>query len=73
MTRLVICRCVSVCCKLSSVVSCRYGLPDSLEKEVCHFLDFSGKLYASVLSVKVLVECVDFVVSYGDECVINVT
>ena len=55
MTRPVICRYVSVSCKLLSVVSCRHGLPDSLEKIVYHFLHLSSKLCVSVLFVKVMV------------------
>ena len=39
---LVISQCVSVSCKLMSVVSCRYGSPGNLGKEVYRFLDFSG-------------------------------
>ena len=39
---LVVSQCVSVSCKLMSVVSCRHGSPGNLEKEVYHFLDFSG-------------------------------
>ena len=56
---LVISQCLSVSCKLMSVVSCRHGSPGNLEKEVYHFLDFSGELYVCVLFVKVLMECVD--------------
>ena len=68
MTRPVICRYVSVSCKLLSAVNCRHGLPGSLEKLVY----LSSKLYVSVLFVKVVVECVDFVVSYGGESIVNV-
>ena len=32
----------------------------------------SGKLYVSVSSVRVVVECVDFVVSHGGEYIVNV-
>ena len=32
----------------------------------------SGKLYVSVSSVRVVVESVDFVVSYGGKCIVNV-
>ena len=39
---LVISQCVSVSCKLMSEVSCRYGSPGNLGKEVYRFLDFSG-------------------------------
>ena len=35
------------------------------------FFDLSGKLYVSVLSVKVVVERVDFVLPYGGECIVN--
>ena len=73
MTRPVICLYVSVSCKLLSVVSCRHGLPGSLEKVVCQFFFyFSGKLCVSVLSFKVMVEGIDFVVSYGCECIVSV-
>ena len=41
-------RYVSVSCKLLSVISCRHGLPGSLEKAVSIFFDLSGKLYVSV-------------------------
>ena len=34
---LVISQCLSVSCKLMSVVSCRHGSPGNLEKEVYHF------------------------------------
>ena len=68
MTRPVICRYVSVAFKQLSVVNCRHGLPGSLEKVVY----LSSKLYVSVLFVKVVVECVDFVVSYGGESIVNV-
>ena len=69
MTRPVICRYVSVSCKLLSVMNCRHGLPGSLEKVVY----LSSKLYVSVLFVKVVVvECVDFVVSHGGESIVNV-
>ena len=34
---LVISQCVSVSCKLMSVVSCRHGSPGNIEKEVYHF------------------------------------
>ena len=49
-------------------MNCRHGLPGSLEKVVY----LSSKLYVSVLFVKVVVECVDFVVSYGGESIVNV-
>ena len=65
-TRPVLCRYVSF--KQLSVVNCRHGLPGSLEKVVY----LSSKLYVSVLFVKVVVECVDFVVSYGGESIVNV-
>ena len=68
MTRPVICRYLSISCKLLSVVSCRHGLPGSLEKVVNHFL----RHHVSVLFVKVVVECVDSVVSHGGESVVNV-
>ena len=53
MNRPVICRYVSVSCKLLSVVSCRHGLPGSLEKVVTIFFDPSSKLYVGVLFVEV--------------------
>ena len=56
MTRPLICRYVSVSCKLLFVVICCHDLPGSLEK-----VDLSSKLYVRVLSVKV-VECVDFAI-----------
>ena len=72
MTRPVICRYVSVAFKQLSVVNCRHGLPGSLEKVVYHSFDLSSKLHVSVLFVKVVVECVTFVVSYGGESIVNV-
>ena len=34
--------------------------------------DLSRKVYVSVLFVTVVAECVDFVVSYGGESIVNV-
>ena len=49
------------------MVSCRHDVPGSLEI----FFDLFGKLYVSVLFVKVVVEYADFVVSYGSESIVN--
>ena len=72
MTRPVLCRYVSVSFKQLSVVSCRHGLPGSLERQFTIFFDLSSKLHVSILFVKVVVECVTFVVSYGGESIVNV-
>ena len=71
MTRPAICRYVSVSCKLLSVVSCRHGLPGSLEKVV---LPFSSTSLVNCKSVFCLLRwwCIDFVVSYGGESIVNV-
>ena len=63
MIGLVICRYVSVFCKLSFVYCCRY---------LTIFLDVLCKLYVRLLSVKMFVKIVDFVFVYSGECVVNV-
>ena len=67
----VVCRYVSVFCTLSFVVRCCRGLPNSLEKEVFHFLRFS-KLDVGVLFVKVVMESVNFVFVNGGKSIVNV-
>ena len=65
MTRLLISRCFSVFCKLLSIASCRHGFLGSLEKKLTMIFDFFDRLYASALCVKVMAECVDFVLSHS--------